>query len=72
MELQERHQEFDEKVQALRREEMDAKTKLSDMEQLLLETYRRLKRSNIPGIPSSIYEDMKIASDKIDDVFCMS
>ncbi|SFG52237.1 septation ring formation regulator [Halobacillus alkaliphilus] len=69
MELQEKHQEFDEKVQALRREEMDAKTKLSDMEQLLLETYRRLKRSNIPGIPSSIYEDMKIASDKIDEVF---
>ncbi|MGI8316779.1 septation ring formation regulator EzrA [Halobacillus mangrovi] len=68
-ELQEKHEEFNERIQTLRKEETDAKTKLSNMEQLLLETHRRLKRSNIPGIPTSIYEDMKAASEQMDEAF---
>ncbi|MCA0982468.1 septation ring formation regulator EzrA [Halobacillus yeomjeoni] len=68
-ELQDKHQQFNERVQNLRKDEVDAKKTLSKMEKDLLETHRRLKRSNIPGIPSSIYEDMKETSDRIDIVF---
>ncbi|MGV2622325.1 septation ring formation regulator EzrA [Halobacillus sp. ACCC02827] len=68
-ELKEQHESFDERVQTLRKDEREAKQKLGRMEDLLLETHRRLKRSNIPGIPTSIYADMKAASEKIDEVF---
>ncbi|WP_281975877.1 septation ring formation regulator EzrA [Halobacillus litoralis] len=68
-ELQEQHGYFNERVQSLRKDEREAKKKLANMEELLLDTHRRLKRSNIPGIPTSIYEDMKLASEKVDEVF---
>ncbi|WP_226583762.1 septation ring formation regulator EzrA [Halobacillus litoralis] len=68
-ELQEKHSYFQERVQSLRKDEREAKQKLRKMEGLLLDTHRRLKRSNIPGIPTSVYEDMKAASEKIDEVF---
>ncbi|MBA2173321.1 septation ring formation regulator EzrA [Halobacillus locisalis] len=68
-ELKEKQKFFSENVQAVRKDEREAIDKLSSMEQLLLDTHRRLKRSNLPGIPHSLYEDMKEASDRIDDVF---
>ncbi|WP_394218020.1 septation ring formation regulator EzrA [Halobacillus trueperi] len=68
-ELEEKHGYFHERVQNLRKDEREAKQKLTKMESLLLDTHRRLKRSNIPGIPTSIYEDMKAASHKVDEVF---
>lgn len=67
--LQEQHGYFHERVQNLRKDEREAKQKLRNMENLLLDTHRRLKRSNIPGIPTSVYEDMKAASEKVDEVF---
>ena len=68
-ELQEQHDYFQERVQNLRKDEREAKQKLTNMEGLLMDTHRRLKRSNIPGIPTTVYEDMKEASYKIDEVF---
>ncbi|KHE68056.1 septation ring formation regulator EzrA [Halobacillus sp. BBL2006] len=68
-EIQEKHEHFNERIQTLRKDEVEAKTKLSNMEQLLLDTHRRLKRSNIPGIPTSIYENMKTASEQMDEAF---
>ncbi|SFJ11604.1 septation ring formation regulator [Halobacillus dabanensis] len=68
-ELQEKHEYFQERVQNLRKDEREAKQKLTNMDGLLMDTHRRLKRSNIPGIPTTVYEDMKEASSKIDEVF---
>ncbi|CDQ18313.1 septation ring formation regulator EzrA [Halobacillus karajensis] len=68
-ELEEQHSYFHERVQNLRKDEREAKQKLTKMENLLLDTHRRLKRSNIPGIPTSVYDDMKAASEKVDEVF---
>ncbi|WP_082233582.1 septation ring formation regulator EzrA [Halobacillus massiliensis] len=68
-ELKEKHQIFSERVQALRRDELDAKQQLSEMEQLVNDTDRRLKRSNLPGIPAQFFEGMQRASEHIDEVF---
>ncbi len=46
------HQLFSERIQNLRSDELEAKSKLSEMEQLINDTDRRLKRSNLPGIPT--------------------
>ncbi|RWZ59763.1 septation ring formation regulator EzrA [Halobacillus fulvus] len=68
-ELRAKHENLNERVHALRKDEREAKKKLFNMEQLLMDTHRRLKRSNIPGIPADIYKRMKIASEKLDEVF---
>lgn len=67
--LHEKHEFFQERVENLRKDEREAKQQLRRMEELLMETHRRLKRSNIPGIPVFIFEDMKTASVKVDEVF---
>ncbi|MFD2926236.1 septation ring formation regulator EzrA [Halobacillus naozhouensis] len=68
-EVKEKHSTFNERIQTLRKDEMDAKNRLSEMEQLILDTHRRLKRSNLPGIPIYFFEGMQRASEDIDEVF---
>ncbi|WP_079479409.1 septation ring formation regulator EzrA [Halobacillus salinus] len=68
-ELEEKQESFSENVQALRKDERAAKDKLSEMEQLLIDTHRRLKRSNLPGIPEELYKAMQDAGAKLDYVF---
>ncbi|WP_101844677.1 septation ring formation regulator EzrA [Halobacillus sp. Marseille-P3879] len=63
------HQLFSERIQNLRSDELEAKSKLSEMEQLINDTDRRLKRSNLPGIPTLFFEGMQQASQNIEDVF---
>ncbi|WP_173915832.1 septation ring formation regulator EzrA [Halobacillus sp. Marseille-Q1614] len=68
-ELKEKHQIFSERVQTLRSDELEAKEKLVQIEQIVNDTDRRLKRSNLPGIPSMFFEGMQHASEHIDEVF---
>ncbi|MCP3033523.1 septation ring formation regulator EzrA [Halobacillus sp. A1] len=68
-ELKANHHNFNERVQTLRRDEIEAKAKLSEMEQLINDTDRRLKRSNLPGIPTLFFEGMQAASEHIEEVF---
>ncbi|MCP3025383.1 septation ring formation regulator EzrA [Halobacillus sp. A5] len=67
--LKENHKLFSDRIQSLRSDELEAKAKLSEMEQLINDTDRRLKRSNLPGIPTIFFEGMQQASQHIDDVF---
>ncbi len=68
-ELKSKHQAFSERIHMLRKDELEAKNQIQTMEQLLIDTHRRLKRSNIPGIPADAYELMREASNKVDEVF---
>ncbi|WP_079530533.1 septation ring formation regulator EzrA [Halobacillus hunanensis] len=68
-ELKEKHSTFNEQIQTLRKDEMEAKNRLAEMEQRILDTHRRLKRSNLPGIPVYFFEGMQRASEDIDEVF---
>ncbi|MFC7320306.1 septation ring formation regulator EzrA [Halobacillus campisalis] len=68
-ELKANHHNFNERIQTLRRDEIEAKAKLSEMEQLINDTDRRLKRSNLPGIPTLFFEVMQSASEHIEEVF---
>ncbi|MCA0969802.1 septation ring formation regulator EzrA [Halobacillus litoralis] len=67
--LKEKQESFSENVQTLRKDELEAKEKLAEMEQKLMDTHRRLKRSNLPGIPEVVFEKMKAAGEKITIVF---
>ncbi|MFC7061519.1 septation ring formation regulator EzrA [Halobacillus seohaensis] len=68
-ELKDKHKSFSERVETLRSDEIEAKEKLAEMEQLVQDTDRRLKRSNLPGIPTLFFEGMQTASEDIEGVF---
>ncbi|MFG6148260.1 septation ring formation regulator EzrA [Halobacillus sp. B23F22_1] len=67
--LKESHQLFSERIQTLRSDEIEAKAKLAELEQIINDTDRRLRRSNLPGIPTLFFEGMQQASQHIEDVF---
>lgn len=67
--LKDKQENFSEDVQALRKDEHQAKEKLVEMEQLLIDTHRKLKRSNLPGIPESLYKGMRETGEKLNEVF---
>lgn len=53
-ELVDQHEQFKERLHTLRKGERDAKQQLSQMKQELLAVYRKLQKSNIPGVPHYI------------------
>lgn len=63
-ELKEEHDIFKEQVHSLRKEELDAKDKLSNMRDQILELHRKLRKSNIPGVPNYIWDIMEDASNR--------
>lgn len=62
--LQQKHEEFKKRIQNLRKDELEAKEKLSEMRGELFNISRKLKKSNIPGVPSYIWNRMETASEK--------
>ncbi|MGK9267301.1 septation ring formation regulator EzrA [Bacillus inaquosorum] len=60
-EVKKGHAEYREKLQALRKEELQARETLSNLKKTISETARLLKTSNIPGIPSHIQEMLENA-----------
>ncbi|MDY0408676.1 septation ring formation regulator EzrA [Virgibacillus soli] len=68
-ELRARHEEFKEGLLNLRQDEIKAKAQLSEMREQLQSTYRKLKKSNIPGIPEFILNIMENAQEKNQYVF---
>ncbi|PMC37026.1 septation ring formation regulator EzrA [Bacillus sp. UMB0899] len=50
-ELFDEHNQYREMLQTLRRDELEAREKLSSLKRLLLETTRSVQQSNIPGLP---------------------
>ncbi|TFJ92557.1 septation ring formation regulator EzrA [Lentibacillus salicampi] len=67
--LKENHEAFKEHIQNLRKDETEAKEKLTDMKKQLYHVNRRLKKSNIPGVPSFIWNKMDEATERNNRVF---
>src|SRR5699024_3649727 len=54
-ELEEKHNIFKKQNQSLRKDELIAKDKLMDMRNQINELKRRLRKSNVPGVPTYIW-----------------
>ena len=63
-ELEEKHQAFKKTIQSLRKDELIAKDKLADMRNQISELNRRLRKSNIPGIPTFIWTSLDQTQEK--------
>ncbi|WP_339228404.1 septation ring formation regulator EzrA [Oceanobacillus sp. FSL K6-2867] len=58
-ELQEKHKEFKKSIHNLRKDEMEAREKLAEMRSQITHLNRRLKKSNIPGVPNFIWSSIE-------------
>ncbi|WP_047985110.1 septation ring formation regulator EzrA [Ornithinibacillus californiensis] len=63
-ELFEKHSDFKASVYNLRRDEIEAKEKLADIREQINEINRKIKKSNIPGVPNFIWNSMDEALEK--------
>lgn len=57
--LKENHDTFKEAIQTLRKDELLAKDKLAEMYGQIKELHRRLRKSNIPGVPTFIWTSLE-------------
>ncbi|PWU70224.1 MULTISPECIES: septation ring formation regulator EzrA [Gracilibacillus] len=67
-ELEKAQIEFKEKVRDLRKDEIEAKDDIASIKQKLIQTNKRLDKSNIPGVPSSILNMLEEATEKCEFV----
>lgn len=67
-EIKEEHIAFKKDLQNLRRDELEAKEELLQMRQKSQDTYRKLAKSNIPGIPNFILDILEDTKEKNDYV----
>ncbi|WP_249872018.1 septation ring formation regulator EzrA [Oceanobacillus saliphilus] len=63
-----KHEEFKKIIQNLRKDELEAREKLAEMRHQLSYLNRRLKKSNIPGVPSYIWSSFETALNKNEQV----
>src|SRR5690625_4533130 len=66
--MEEDHETFKSYIQTLRKDEMEAKEKLQEMTDAIFKTNRTLKASNLPGIPTYIWNLLEEATHKNDRV----
>lgn len=66
--LTDEHENFIKLIHNLRKDELEAKEKLDDMKNQVYNTIRRLKKSNIPGVPNFIWDLLETTSKKNDKV----
>ncbi|GAB4074973.1 septation ring formation regulator EzrA [Barrientosiimonas marina] len=67
--LQQKHDAFKKRIDNLREDEMEAKESLEAKREQLYEVKRRLTKSNVPGVPSYIWNKMDEAVQKNNQVF---
>ncbi|MHA6252004.1 septation ring formation regulator EzrA [Oceanobacillus sp. CAU 1775] len=67
-ELEAKHKTFKEAIQSLRKDELAAKDKIIDMRNRINELIRRLRKSNIPGVPTFIWTSIEEAEEKVKKV----
>ncbi len=66
--LQEIHQQYTESLMALRKDEMAAREQLNSLRKMLFEVKRSIEKSNIPGLPKSVYQELSLANDQLKTV----
>lgn len=66
--LKESHEDFKEQIRTIRKDEIIAKEKIVSLKRDVFETNRQLQQSNLPGIPSTIWNRMDEATDKCEQV----
>ncbi|WP_106496889.1 septation ring formation regulator EzrA [Lentibacillus sp. Marseille-P4043] len=62
--LQAELEAFKKRIRALRKDELEAKEKLSEVKNQLNDTLRKLNKSNIPGVPTFIWNLSETANEK--------
>ncbi|AUJ25978.1 septation ring formation regulator EzrA [Virgibacillus dokdonensis] len=62
--LKESHKAFKKRIQNLRKDELEAKEMLTEMRNELYSVQRKLKKSNVPGVPTFIWNLIETANDK--------
>ena len=67
-ELEEAHEVFREKIHTLRKDELDAREQLEEMFDSMSRINRKLKHSNIPGVPNAIWIILDEARNKNEQV----
>ncbi|MBD8068987.1 septation ring formation regulator EzrA [Bacillus sp. PS06] len=67
-ELKEKHFEYCEMIQALRKDELAAREKVVGMQRKLNEIKRLLLKNNIPGLPESFHEILKETRTGVEEV----
>ncbi|RKQ30548.1 septation ring formation regulator EzrA [Oceanobacillus halophilus] len=63
-ELDKNLDEFKETIKNLRKDELDARDKLAEMRSQLYNLNRKLKKSNIPGVPNFIWNSIETTTNK--------
>lgn len=63
-ELKVKHEEFKKSIQNLRKDEWEAREKLAEMRNRLSYLNRKIKKSNIPGVPNYIWSSFETALSK--------
>ncbi|MFD2046342.1 septation ring formation regulator EzrA [Ornithinibacillus salinisoli] len=66
--IQNDHETFKQSIYNLRKDELEAKEKLKEMRDQIYFTSRKVKKSNIPGVPNFIWNSMEDATDKTNRV----
>ena len=61
-ELDQKYREFLDRIHNLRKDELDAKEKISKMNTQVNDLHRKLRKSNLPGIPNFIWSLMETTS----------
>ncbi|ASN04975.1 septation ring formation regulator EzrA [Virgibacillus necropolis] len=66
--LTQQHDDFIKFIHNLRKDELEAKQKLEEMKNQVYNTIRKLKKSNVPGVPTFIWNLVEATSEKNDRV----
>lgn len=67
-EIEVEHEDFRERIENLRKDEIEARDQLQQMNETIFKTNRKVRNSNLPGVPDYIWTMIEEASKKSDNV----